>query len=270
VKQPGAERSQPLAKVAQPSAKVAQPSGKVAQPSTDIERVVAEPVDLLPGEKPPGYAGTGRPSLYRPEYDQMIVDYFDKDPHTDHEVEQGNGVVKLQRMMTPPPMLAGFAKSIGVSMSTVNRWGTDVDLEGRFRYPSFAGLYARARVTSASIGYEFPRPGLYASALRSGCSLAVHFSGHWTLDVARVSCRLAFQRTMEPNAHCGDGVNGPRNPVRFSTHHDCRLRQPHSQKLRSASHERTHNAEPAATPDRFERRTVGHLMHRRPRSTVPL
>ena len=148
----GGKPSAPM--VAQPSSKVAQPSAAVAQPG-------ALTVVLPEGEKPPGYAGTGRPSLYRPEYDDLIVTYFNHEPYTEHKVEQPNGLVKLQRMATDPPMLAGFAKSIGVSRDTVNAWATDVGTDGRPKYPSFADAYARARELNESMLARGAMLGLY-------------------------------------------------------------------------------------------------------------
>jgi hypothetical protein len=99
----------------------------------------------------PAALASGEPPVYRPEYDQMILDYFNKEPFTDIEVPQGNGTVRVQRMATDPPMLANFSHSIGVSMSTVNRWATQLDVEGRFVHPSFAAAYARAREMNESM-----------------------------------------------------------------------------------------------------------------------
>jgi hypothetical protein len=147
----GGEPSKPLVDVAQHGkADVAQ-RAVVAQQTKPSQKPGAEPVDLPPGEKPVGYAGTGRPTLYRPEYDAMIVAYFDKEPFTEVDVEQASGVVRRQRMATDPPMLAGFAKSIGVTRETVNNWATEVGPDGRPRYPSFSDAYAHARELNESM-----------------------------------------------------------------------------------------------------------------------
>lgn len=151
--------SEPLAPVAQQPGDVAQHPAPVAQHGKPTSRksraaepevadeVVDAPAAPAPAlaAKPVGYVGTGRPSLYRPEYDEAIMAWFDQSPWEDVPVEQMSGVVKLQRMPKAPPMLAGFAKSIGVSTDTVNRWATEADELGRPRYPGFAEAYARAR-----------------------------------------------------------------------------------------------------------------------------
>ena len=141
--------------------KVTDAKAKVTRPGTALAVAPIEPVDLPEGEKPPGYAGNGRPSLYRPEYDAMIVAYFDREPFEEVDIEQPNGLVKRQRMATDPPMLAGFAKSIAASRETVNRWATDVGLDGRPRYPGFADAYARARELNESMLARGAMLGLY-------------------------------------------------------------------------------------------------------------
>lgn len=147
----GGEPSAPLAVVAQPGDVVAQPSEVVAQPGRLVaqpdrpRRVKAEPVDLPDGEKPEGYAGTGRPSKYRPEYDQLIIDYFNVKPTREVEVQGFGGTTKIQVLPNPPPMLVNFAQDLGLSVETIGRWATEQGDDGRPRYPSFADSYTRAR-----------------------------------------------------------------------------------------------------------------------------
>lgn len=141
--------------------KVTDARAKVTRPGTALAVVQVEPVELPEGEKPVGYVGNGRPSKYRPEYDAMIVAYFHKEPYTEVDVEQSNGVVKKQRMATDPPMLAGFASTIGVSRDAVNGWATDVEVDGRPRYPGFADAYARARELNESMLARGGLLGLY-------------------------------------------------------------------------------------------------------------
>lgn len=157
----GGKPSKPLAVVAQQDKPAVAQRALVAQQGLPVEKVDAEPVDLAPGEKPPGYAGRGRPSLYRPEYDAMIVEYFKKEPYTEVDVEQPNGLVKRQRMATDPPMLAGFASSIGASRDSVNRWATEVTPDGKPKYPDFADAYARARELNESMLARGAMLGLY-------------------------------------------------------------------------------------------------------------
>jgi hypothetical protein len=48
-------------------------------------------------------------------------------------------------MATDPPMLADFAKTIDVSVRTLNRWAVEVDESGNPRHPDFVEAYTRAR-----------------------------------------------------------------------------------------------------------------------------
>ncbi len=144
----GGEPSQPLAApVAQQRALVAQQGAYVAQqassadaPHLETASEVIEPPPALPQHR-----GPGRPTSYRPEFAERIVAFFDVQPFEDIPVPQPSGLVKLQRMPVDLPMLATFAKSIGVSLSSVNRWATAINADGGPTYPDFAAAYARAR-----------------------------------------------------------------------------------------------------------------------------
>jgi hypothetical protein len=113
------------------------------QPAGPPPEVADEVVDGVPDRQ---RHAAGRPTKYRPEFAEKIVAYFDVDPEVEVRVEQPNGLVKLQRMATKPPMLVGFAKSIGVDLTTLNRWATEIDGgTGKPRFPDFADAYAHAR-----------------------------------------------------------------------------------------------------------------------------
>jgi hypothetical protein len=126
--------------VAQHGAPALRHSGKASRPPAEV----ADEVVDASGAKPPGYLGTGRPAKYRPEFDRLLVQFFDKEPWDERTIER-NGVTITTRVATDPPMLATFARSIGVSLDSVNRWATEADETGRPRYPGFAEAYARAR-----------------------------------------------------------------------------------------------------------------------------
>jgi len=143
-----------LAAVAQVPANLAQDAGR--------HEVADEVVDDTGAQgKPLGYLGTGRPAKYRPEFDAKIIEFFDKAPFVEVDVPQPSGAVRRQRLATDPPMLSDFAKSIGVSRDSVNRWATDVDGQGGPRYPRFADAYARAREMNESMLARAALLGLY-------------------------------------------------------------------------------------------------------------
>jgi hypothetical protein len=116
---------------------------KVTQPEDPPGEVADEVVDTPPTEQK---RGPGRPTKYQPAFAREILDFFSKEPYTEVDVPQPSGLVKRQRMATDPPMLATFAKSIGVSVRTLNRWAIEVDDDtGKVRHPEFAEAFARAR-----------------------------------------------------------------------------------------------------------------------------
>lgn len=67
----------------------------------------------------------GRPTKYKPEYCQVIIDYFDI-PATDSEGNANN-----------PRFLSAFARSIGVNHDTLHEWCSV--------YPEFSEAYTEAK-----------------------------------------------------------------------------------------------------------------------------
>jgi hypothetical protein len=112
---------------------------------------VAEEVVESAEEPPAAPRPPGRPTLYRPEFAEKIIAFFDVEPFEDIPVPQPTGMVKLQRMPRKPPMLGAFAKSIGVSKTAVDAWATAINSDGSPRHPEFAEAYARARVAQEEL-----------------------------------------------------------------------------------------------------------------------
>lgn len=159
--------------VAQHGTSVAQHGDDVAQHSKRQRKAKAgeepppevadEVVDAPAPKGKPAARAVGRPSKYEDRFAELIVEWFDKEPYTDEQVDLPNGSVKLQRMATPVPMLAGFAKSIGSDLRTVNRWATELAEEGKFKHPDFAEAYARAREMQEALVASGAMLGVYES-----------------------------------------------------------------------------------------------------------
>lgn len=89
----------------------------------------------------------GRPSKYKPEYCQAIIDFFDVEPYEEREIEhmdkRGNVTwVDIKRMANPLPTLRNFAKHIGCGVSTLMDW---VDPKHASYHPEFSEAYKRAK-----------------------------------------------------------------------------------------------------------------------------
>lgn len=163
----GQKRAASPAKAPPPAKKVTRavekatppPPPKVTPPEDSPGEVADEVVDTpQPTEK----KGPGRPTKYKPEFARLILEFFGKEPYTDVDVPQPSGLVKRQRMATDPPMLSDFARSIGVSVKSLNRWAVDINVEtGNPKHPEFVEAYARAREMQESLLARAGLLGLY-------------------------------------------------------------------------------------------------------------
>lgn len=75
----------------------------------------------------------GRPTDYRPEYCQMIVDHFSIEPfevETDH---QGKPIITANKL----PTLTNFAMKIGVCRDTIHEWSRT--------HPAFSDAVKKAK-----------------------------------------------------------------------------------------------------------------------------
>lgn len=100
----------------------------------------------------------GRPTKYKRQYCQDIIDYFDIEPY--HEVERktidvksGREYINHERLPNDLPFLSGFAHSIGVAHDTLVEW-TNV-------HPEFSVAYKRAKQLQEQILAVNGLQGLY-------------------------------------------------------------------------------------------------------------
>ena len=106
-----------------------------------MQAAIATRPRLVDGALPGGYRHIGAPTLYRPEYAQAIIDYFESaqlpgDLAPD-DSGPGSGKRAVERIYTHMPTLQGFARSIGTHVQRVHEWAK--------RHPAFAESCARAR-----------------------------------------------------------------------------------------------------------------------------
>lgn len=73
----------------------------------------------------------GRPTKYKPTYCQALIDFFDIEPWEEREIPhyKGGEVTWTDIKVLPVrmPTLRGFAKHMGVGISTVYRWLDEQD-----------------------------------------------------------------------------------------------------------------------------------------------
>lgn len=102
-----------------------------------------------PRKDPKDYLKRGRPSSYRPEYAQMLIEYFSR-PAWD--ITRPDGTVEEGYF----PTLAGFCWEIGVTKITVRQWAEAKDLDDTPLYPEFASAYNQVKERQEqifSVGY---------------------------------------------------------------------------------------------------------------------
>lgn len=98
----------------------------------------------------------GRPALYKPEYADQMIDYFNIDKfekvtlekETRYSAKTGVKVSEKEKYKLIPndlPTFEGFAMKIGVSHQTLLNWANAVEDEAAeilvYRYPDFFGAY---------------------------------------------------------------------------------------------------------------------------------
>lgn len=94
-------------------------------------------------------ADVGRPTLYKSEYTQRLLDYFDVEPYyeriTKIVTKKGDVIEVPKDEANDFPTLAGFAVLIGVHRDTLHEWSTAENEDGELLYPDFSDAYKRAK-----------------------------------------------------------------------------------------------------------------------------
>ena len=66
----------------------------------------------------------GRPSSYKPEYCEQIIEYFDQEPHRDvlkkrMTTKDGTEIEEFEMRATDPRFIIGFSRLVGVTRKTL-------------------------------------------------------------------------------------------------------------------------------------------------------
>ena len=87
----------------------------------------------------------GRPTKYKPEYVQQLLDFFGRESGEWVEVENKKGDMQFVRKAADLPLYESFARSIGVSWVTLRSWALALDGDGGTLYPEFREAYDSAK-----------------------------------------------------------------------------------------------------------------------------
>lgn len=97
----------------------------------------------------------GRPSVFKEEYADQLLAYFDKEayervPLLDKEGnEKGSEIVPNKF-----PTLARFATMVGVTRETLHDWATSRNEDESLKYPNFSYAYKKAKEYQEAILVE--------------------------------------------------------------------------------------------------------------------
>lgn len=92
--------------------------------------------------------GVGRPSIYKPEYAQEMIDYFSQPTHRTVIKKMSKGGVtwdEEEQVANEIPTFEELAHKLGITRDTLHRWSTEVGEDGLLLHPEFSDAYKNAR-----------------------------------------------------------------------------------------------------------------------------
>lgn len=109
----------------------------------------------------------GRPTKYRPEYAQKMIDFFNIEPSWVSKIitTGKNDYCKEEEKLMPSnlPTLEKFASDIDVNTDTLVEWASIKKSNGSLKYPKFSAAYSRCKQLQKNILVENGLNGLYQS-----------------------------------------------------------------------------------------------------------
>ena len=110
----------------------------------------------------------GRPTLFKEEYANQLIEYFDIEPFERRPLLDKEGNEKgLEIVPAKFPTLARFAVSIGVTRDTLYEWATAKNEDGELKHPDFSYAYKKAKEYQEAILVE----GAMANAFHANFSI---------------------------------------------------------------------------------------------------
>ena len=88
----------------------------------------------------------GRPTKYKPEFADKMVEFFSQPPIREITTVDAKGNETTQVLPGHFPTLARFATNIGVTKDTLHDWATAKHIEtGELKHPDFSSAYKKAK-----------------------------------------------------------------------------------------------------------------------------
>jgi hypothetical protein len=109
--------------------------------------------------------GKGRPTLFKEEYAQQLLDFFNIEPFREVEYTDSQGNLKGRESVPNKfPTLARFAVNIGVTRDTLYEWSTAKKEDGELKHPDFSYAYKKAKEYQEALLVEGTLGGAYQQA----------------------------------------------------------------------------------------------------------
>lgn len=110
----------------------------------------------------------GRPTKYRKEFCDMMIEFFSIDPTYEQEVtytnKKGETWSKMEEKANALPTFERFAHSIGVEDKTLENWSKAKKEDGSLKYPDFFRSYMHAKQLQRDILVQNALLGRYNPA----------------------------------------------------------------------------------------------------------
>ena len=105
----------------------------------------------------------GRPTKYRDEFVDMLLEFFSQSPTREVTVKDAKGNETVQELPGVFPTLARFAVNIGVTTETLHDWATAKNPDGSHRHSEFSYAYKKAKNLQEANLVEGTMKGAYNS-----------------------------------------------------------------------------------------------------------
>lgn len=97
----------------------------------------------------------GRPSVFKDEYVEQLLAYFDKEAYERKPLLDKEGNEKGSEIVPNKfPTLARFATMVGVTRETLHDWATSRNEDESLKYPDFSYAYKKAKEYQEAILVE--------------------------------------------------------------------------------------------------------------------
>jgi len=133
-----------------------------------MSKIATAKSQTAPTPKPEGYI-FGRPTKYKREYCQQLIEYFNIQPYYERKetitnLKTKQKYYKYRTVANDLPSLVGFACKLGVTRDTLNEWANAVNKDNKLKHKDFSDAIKKAKEYQEYIWQTNSLKGLYNTA----------------------------------------------------------------------------------------------------------